>query len=56
MALGRLDEAIARYRRAAELSVNDNRAHTLAYFGLGVALDRDEQIDKVRARRSARRW
>ncbi len=48
MGLGRLPEAIARYRRSAELSVNEPRTRSLAFFGLGVALDRDEQLEKSR--------
>jgi tetratricopeptide (TPR) repeat protein len=48
MGLGRLGESIARYRRAAELSVNEPRTRSLAFFGLGVALDRDEQLEKSR--------
>jgi tetratricopeptide (TPR) repeat protein len=41
MALGRLDEAIQRYRRA--LSYGSDQ---LFYWGLAVALDRDEQISR----------
>jgi tetratricopeptide (TPR) repeat protein len=48
MALGRLDEAIARYRAAVELSAGDPRLRALALYGLAVALDRDEQAEKSR--------
>lgn len=48
MALGRLGEAIARYRAGAELAGSDPRTRVLANFGLAVALDRDEQIEKSR--------
>ncbi len=51
MALGRLDEAIARYRRAeADAMINSSiyaDELELAQFGLGVALDRDEQPEKA---------
>src|SRR6185369_17290105 len=49
MALGRLPEAEDRYREAIRIDeqVQDRRARehslTLSYYGLGVALDRDEQ-------------
>jgi tetratricopeptide (TPR) repeat protein len=43
MALGRLDEAIARYQRAAELSQAPSASWELAQWGLGIALDRDGQ-------------
>ncbi len=42
MALGRLDEAIQRYQ--ASLSFMNS---PLTYWGLGVALDRDEQVSKA---------
>jgi tetratricopeptide (TPR) repeat protein len=48
MAMGRLDEAIVRYRQAEETAVPDSDAHKLAQWGLGVALDRDEQVEKSR--------
>ncbi|MCA9667541.1 MAG: TonB family protein [Myxococcales bacterium] len=43
MAIGRLDEAIQRYREATK-TVSNN---TLAWYGLAVALDRDEQASKA---------
>lgn len=43
MALGRLDEAIQRYQEALSLQ----SGHTLAWWGLAVALDRDEQTSKA---------
>ena len=49
MALGRLDEAIARYALAAKSQPTDARFPSLPYWGLAVALDRDNQIDKARA-------
>jgi hypothetical protein len=49
MALGRLDEAIARYRQAESLSTAGDIEWELAEWGLGVALDRDGQIEKSRA-------
>lgn len=48
MALGRLDDAIARYRIAEATSVQGDIEWELAEWGLGVALDRDEQIEKSR--------
>ena len=45
MALGRLDEAIQRYREAKELGPSS----PLTWWGLAVALDRDEQVSKARA-------
>lgn len=47
MALGRLSEAIERYRRAAEAAPGDAEAQVGARWGLCVALDRDEQIAKA---------
>jgi tetratricopeptide (TPR) repeat protein len=51
MALGRLDEAIARYRQAEAEAMVDPQLYAveleLAQFGLGVALDRDEQSEKA---------
>lgn len=44
MALGRLDEAIQRYRE----SLGHYPSNTLVRFGLAVAYDRDEQISKAR--------
>ena len=49
MGLGRLDEAIERYRRAAAASETGSVEWQLAEWGLGVALDRDEQVEKARA-------
>jgi tetratricopeptide (TPR) repeat protein len=49
MALGRLPEAIDRYRQAVELEARRDPGHerdaalALALYGLGAALDRDEQ-------------
>jgi TonB family protein len=43
MALGRLDEAIQRYQEALSLQPG----HALAWWGLAVALDRDEQTSKA---------
>ena len=48
MALGRLDAAIERYRQAEANSVQGEIEWELAEWGLGVALDRDEQIEKSR--------
>jgi tetratricopeptide (TPR) repeat protein len=48
MALGRLDAAIERYRQAEATSVQGDIEWELAEWGLGVALDRDEQIEKSR--------
>ncbi|MEK6606320.1 MAG: tetratricopeptide repeat protein [Myxococcota bacterium] len=50
MALGRLSEAIERYRRAADIAppaAPDHDARRGAWWGLAVALDRDEQIAKA---------
>jgi len=47
MALGRLEESIARYRRAEELGTPGEEEWELAEWGLGVALDRDGQSDKA---------
>lgn len=49
MGLGRLDESIAHYHRALEMSPGDRRLSSLPLWGLAVALDRDEQLDKARA-------
>lgn len=49
MALGRLPEAIERYRAAESTAVSVAVEWEMAEWGLGVALDRDEQIDKARA-------
>jgi tetratricopeptide (TPR) repeat protein len=49
MALGRLDEAIARYRLAVDHAPVGDREWQLAEWGLGVALDRDEQGEKAHA-------
>lgn len=46
MALGRIDAAIARYRQAEATSIQGDIEWELAEWGLGVALDRDEQIEK----------
>src|SRR5579871_5411751 len=48
MALGRLDESIARYRASVDHARNDPDGRVLAWWGLGVALDRDEQLEKSR--------
>jgi tetratricopeptide (TPR) repeat protein len=48
MALGRLDAAIERYRQAEATSTAGDIEWELAEWGLGVALDRDEQIEKSR--------
>jgi len=48
MALGRLEESIARYRRAEELSSPGEEEWELAEWGLGVSLDRDGQGDKAK--------
>ena len=44
MALGRLEEAIQRYRASVALQPG----YALAWWGLAIALDRDEQISKAR--------
>jgi tetratricopeptide (TPR) repeat protein len=46
MALGRLDESLVRYERAAELSGNGELSWELAQWGIGVAADRDGQIER----------
>ena len=46
MALGRLEAAIARYRQAEATAAQGNIEWELAEWGLGVALDRDEQVGK----------
>lgn len=48
MAIGRLDAAIERYRRAEATAEQGGLEWELAEWGLGVALDRDEQVDKAR--------
>lgn len=48
MALGRLPEAIERYRQAEANSAVGEIEWELAEWGLGVALDRDEQLEKSR--------
>jgi tetratricopeptide (TPR) repeat protein len=48
MALGRLPQAIERYREAEATATPGQLEWELAQWGLGVALDRDEQIDKAR--------
>jgi tetratricopeptide (TPR) repeat protein len=48
MALGKLDDSIARYRQA-EAAANPGKIEwELAEWGLGVALDRDGQLEKAR--------
>jgi tetratricopeptide (TPR) repeat protein len=49
MALGRLDEAIASYRRSIEIALQKGKAWELAQWGLGLALDRDEQEENARS-------
>jgi tetratricopeptide (TPR) repeat protein len=46
MALGRLDAAITRYHAAADAALAPNE-RGLAWYGLAVAYDRDEQIEKA---------
>jgi len=48
MALGRLGEAIDRYRLAEAASSPGEIEWQLAEWGLAVALDRDEQVEKAR--------
>ena len=48
MALGRLDASIDRYRKAEATATQGGLEWELAEWGLGVALDRDEQIEKSR--------
>jgi tetratricopeptide (TPR) repeat protein len=48
MALGRLDQAIARYRQARDASEAGGLEWQLSNWGLGVALDRDEQAEAGR--------
>ncbi|MCC6751209.1 MAG: TonB family protein [Deltaproteobacteria bacterium] len=43
MALGQLDESIQRYRTAVDL----DGSNSLAWWGLAVALDRDEQVSRA---------
>jgi tetratricopeptide (TPR) repeat protein len=49
MALGRLPDAIERYRQAEALASTAATEWEMAQWGLGVALDRDEQVEKSRA-------
>ena len=49
MALGRLDEAIARYQRAVEHTARSHSLSSLPWWGLAVALDRDRQEERARA-------
>jgi tetratricopeptide (TPR) repeat protein len=49
MALGRLDEAVERYRQSEAAASPGDLEWQLAEWGLGVALDRDEQVEKARA-------
>ena len=46
MALGRLPASIERYRKAEATAIQGDLEWELAEWGLGVALDRDEQIEK----------
>jgi tetratricopeptide (TPR) repeat protein len=48
MALGRIDQAIERYRQAEAIATAGDIEWELAEWGLGVALDRDEQVEKAR--------
>jgi tetratricopeptide (TPR) repeat protein len=48
MALGRLDQAITRYRQARDVSEAGGLEWQLSNWGLGVALDRDEQGEAAR--------
>jgi tetratricopeptide (TPR) repeat protein len=48
MALGRLPQSIARYEKAEAAAYSGGAAWQLAQWGLGVALDRDEQIERSR--------
>jgi tetratricopeptide (TPR) repeat protein len=48
MALGRIDQAIQRYRQAEATATPGDIEWELAQWGLGVALDRDEQVEKSR--------
>ena len=48
MALGRLDDAIAAYRRARESSTHAGLSWELALWGEGLALDRDGQREAAR--------
>jgi tetratricopeptide (TPR) repeat protein len=47
MALGRLDDAIRRYELALERSAYGEPEWQLSLWGLGVALDRDGQVDRA---------
>lgn len=49
MALGRLAESIDRYRQAGAASFFGGLEWELSQWGLGVALDRDGQVEKSRA-------
>jgi tetratricopeptide (TPR) repeat protein len=48
MALGRIEQAIVRYRQARDTAEGGKLEWQLANWGLGVALDRDEQEDAAR--------
>ena len=48
MALGRLDEAIRRYELAIEQASYGETEWVLSHYGLGVALDRDGQVERAR--------
>jgi tetratricopeptide (TPR) repeat protein len=49
MALGRLDEAVDRYRQAEAHATLGDLEWQLAQWGLGVAFDRDQQLEKSRS-------
>ncbi len=48
MALGRLDDAIRRYELARDRAEYGESEWLLALYGLGVALDRDGQVERAR--------
>lgn len=48
MALGRLEESVARYRRAVAAAEPGTLGWALGLWGLGVALDRDGQVELAR--------